>query len=99
MQNVITLHVKLHRTDATLLMGEGWGGVGHVTLRVKLHRTHGRTCVQHFLAALRVLESTAGKNFRQRCPLCGSVEVDGSFIGKFHMSANDLRHADQIQQD
>ena len=80
--------------------GEGLGcGVGHVTLRVKLNRTHGRTCVQHFLAALRVLESTAGKNFNQRCPLRGSVEVDGSFIGKFHMSANNLRHADQIQQD
>ncbi|CAL1167514.1 unnamed protein product [Cladocopium goreaui] len=60
--------------------------------------THGRSCVEHFLAALRMLESTAGKNFSQTCPLRGSVEVDGSFIAKFHMSANNLWHADQIQK-
>ena len=30
----VTLRVRLHWTDATLLMGEGWGGVGHVTLHV-----------------------------------------------------------------
>ena len=45
--------------------------------------THGRSCVEHFLAALRMLESTAGKNFSQTCPLRGSVEVDGSFIANF----------------
>ena len=67
---MLPFRVKLHWTNATLLMGEGWGEVGHVTLRVRLHWTD---------ATLLMGEIGGGLGWGGACyPSC-EVALDGCY--------------------
>lgn len=56
----------------------------------------GRTTVEHFLSALRALEARAGLELQATMQLSGNIEVDGTFLSSFPISANNSHYYDQI---
>ena len=56
----------------------------------------GRTTVEHFLSALRGLEALAGLELQTTMQLRGNIEVDGTFLSSFPISANNSHYYDQI---
>ncbi|CAJ1451089.1 unnamed protein product [Effrenium voratum] len=56
----------------------------------------GHAVVRHFVAAMRALESAAGKQMCQSARLKGSVEGDGTFITCFHISRQNPHYADLV---